>query len=206
MIICNLAVLLAERHLKISKVAQDTGISRTTLTALANNYGKGIQFDTIDTLCLYLRTTPEQLISFVPVVIDNITATTSEDDTDNLSTEVSMNVELYGKKYRCSMPGDISIKRSAHIDDIRIDLELYDEEANTDLETKENNQILNKAFGILTRPFIERLAQITEQKILDSIEKIPPICGNDGEIYKDYRITDGYSASLNWPFDDWGKS
>ena len=42
MIISNLDALLKDRRLKISKVSADTGISRTTLTALCNNTGKGI--------------------------------------------------------------------------------------------------------------------------------------------------------------------
>lgn len=52
MIKCNLAVLLAERGLKLTTVSNDTGISRTTLTALANNKNSGIQFDTLNTLCI----------------------------------------------------------------------------------------------------------------------------------------------------------
>ena len=57
MIHCNLATLLAQRNLKISKVYQDTGISRTTLTALAYNHAQGIQFETLNTLCTYSRAT-----------------------------------------------------------------------------------------------------------------------------------------------------
>lgn len=67
MIRCNLSVLMAERGLKISRVASDTKLSRTTLTALANNYSQGIQLDTLNTLCMYLNTTPEKLITFYPV-------------------------------------------------------------------------------------------------------------------------------------------
>jgi len=63
----NLSVLLAERNLKISQVSKDTGISRTTLTALYYNTGQGIQFETLNKLCLYLKTTPEKIISFHPV-------------------------------------------------------------------------------------------------------------------------------------------
>jgi len=55
MIRCNLAVLLAERHVKISSVSADTGISRTTLTSLYKNASKGVQLSTVDTLCRYLN-------------------------------------------------------------------------------------------------------------------------------------------------------
>lgn len=66
MILCNLAVILAERKLKISKVAADTGISRTTLTALYHGSGKGVQFDTANMLCIYLGVTVGELFATVP--------------------------------------------------------------------------------------------------------------------------------------------
>lgn len=66
MIKCNLAILLAERNLKITQVAKATNLSRTTLTYLANNYSQGIQLDTLNKLCLYLQVTPEQFFSYLP--------------------------------------------------------------------------------------------------------------------------------------------
>ena len=64
MIKCSLSILLAERNLKITKVSKETGISRTTLTALYYNTNQGIQFDTLNTLCKYLRITPSDLILY----------------------------------------------------------------------------------------------------------------------------------------------
>jgi putative transcriptional regulator len=55
MVKCKLAVLLAERLIKISKVSKDTGISRTTLTALYYSTSKGVNFETISILCGYLN-------------------------------------------------------------------------------------------------------------------------------------------------------
>ena len=80
MIHCNLSVLLAERQLKISRVAADTGISRTTLTALAYNNSLGIQMNTLNTLCMYLDITPDQLLSFSPVdvVPESVDGTTEK--------------------------------------------------------------------------------------------------------------------------------
>ena len=66
MITTNLKILLAERNLTISKVCDDTGISRTTLTALCSNKSKGVQFDTLDTLCNYLNVLPEDILTFSP--------------------------------------------------------------------------------------------------------------------------------------------
>ena len=70
MILCNLAVLLAERKLKITAVSQDTGLSRTTLTALASNACQGVQFDTLNKLCKYLGATPDQMLLFSPFDFD----------------------------------------------------------------------------------------------------------------------------------------
>ncbi len=67
MLIFNLSVLLAERNLKINKVSKDTGISRTTLTSLAKNHAQGIQFETVNTLCLYLNVSPSDLMKVHPV-------------------------------------------------------------------------------------------------------------------------------------------
>jgi len=70
MIISNLKTLLAQQNLTISKTSIDTGISRPTLTALANNNFKGIQLDTLDTLCKYLNVTPNDILSFFPYEIN----------------------------------------------------------------------------------------------------------------------------------------
>ena len=70
MLRCNLAVLLAKQQLTIEKVSQDTGIPPATLTALADNTSRGIPFDTLNKLCMYLKIAPDQLISFVPIDID----------------------------------------------------------------------------------------------------------------------------------------
>ena len=66
MLIPNLSVLLAERRLTISRVSADTGISRTTLTALCGRAARGVQFDTLNALCQYLRVTPNDLFLYRP--------------------------------------------------------------------------------------------------------------------------------------------
>lgn len=66
MLIPNLSVLLAERRLTLSRVAQDTGLSRTTLTALTGRDARGIQFDTLNRLCQYLKVTPGDLFIYLP--------------------------------------------------------------------------------------------------------------------------------------------
>ena len=69
MIHCNLATLLAQRHMKIAKIHQDTRISRTTLTSLAYGHAQGIQFDTLNTLCTYLNVSAADMILHLPIDI-----------------------------------------------------------------------------------------------------------------------------------------
>lgn len=70
MIKSNLAVLMAERGLKIADVYNDTGISKTTLMALSENKGKGIQFETIDKLCNYLNISPQDFFVYSPFLVE----------------------------------------------------------------------------------------------------------------------------------------
>lgn len=73
MILCNLPEILGKRRLKIAKVAADTGISRTTLTSLYYDTGKGVQFETINRLCIYLNIGIGELFTAVPfdIIIEN---------------------------------------------------------------------------------------------------------------------------------------
>lgn len=66
MIKTNLAVLMAERGLKIADVYEATGISKTTLMAISENTGKGIQYETMDKLCNYFGITPKDFFIYSP--------------------------------------------------------------------------------------------------------------------------------------------
>ena len=63
---------MAERGLKIADVYNDTGISKTTLMALSENKGKGIQFETIDKLCNYLNISPQDFFVYSPFLVEYI--------------------------------------------------------------------------------------------------------------------------------------
>lgn len=82
MIESNLSVLLAERGLKITTVSKDTGISRTTLTALCNDYSGGIKFDTLDTLCEYLDIEPKDFFNYTPYRYEFSVIQYKRDDTE----------------------------------------------------------------------------------------------------------------------------
>ena len=50
----NFSILLAKKLLKITQVANDTGLSRTTLTNLYYRRTNLISLDVLDKLCRYL--------------------------------------------------------------------------------------------------------------------------------------------------------
>lgn len=70
MIQSRLSILMAERGLKISELYEETGISKTTLMAIAENSGKGVQFETVDKLCNYLGVTPCEFFDYSPYLVE----------------------------------------------------------------------------------------------------------------------------------------
>lgn len=73
MIISNFAAILGKKKLKISKVIEETKISRPTLTALYYNTGKGINFDTLNSLCNYLQVDPADILKFYAIDVAKVT-------------------------------------------------------------------------------------------------------------------------------------
>lgn len=61
----NLAILLAKKQIKISRMAFDTGLSRTTLTALSQNESKRIDNDTLNIILMYLKIMPNDFFNFI---------------------------------------------------------------------------------------------------------------------------------------------
>ncbi len=58
--------ILGERLLKISKISQETGISRTTLTNLYYRRCSQISFDVLDRLCTYLNCSVSDILDYSP--------------------------------------------------------------------------------------------------------------------------------------------
>ena len=64
MIISNLAVLLAERKLKVADLVRSTGINKSTLHKLYNDESVRIDFETIDKICTALEVEVGDLLIF----------------------------------------------------------------------------------------------------------------------------------------------
>lgn len=165
MIRCNLSILLAERNLKITQVSKDTGISRTTLTSLSNNYSQGIQFDTVNTLCNYLRINPEQLISYIPIDID-LYFNSFECSYNEFNFIIDLLISEKGKKYNCSFPVTcyLGYDSDNKIDSIDICLDLFVADDDDD-DAKIENSIIINSFKKLPITFLNDI----ESKIIDEV-------------------------------------
>jgi len=62
----NLAVLLAERGIKSKDLAEFVGITEANLSLLRQGKVKGMRFDTLEAICIYLKCEPGDLLKFVP--------------------------------------------------------------------------------------------------------------------------------------------
>lgn len=63
MLVNRFSAILGARRIKISDISHETGISRTTLTALYYDKGKAISFDVLDKVCRCLDVQPSDLFS-----------------------------------------------------------------------------------------------------------------------------------------------
>lgn len=64
MINSNLAVLLAERKMKVADLVRSTGINKSTLHKLYNDESVRIDFETIDKICIALNIEVGDLLVF----------------------------------------------------------------------------------------------------------------------------------------------
>ena len=195
MIRCNLAILLAERNLRITKVSKDTGISRTTLTSLSSNKAQGIQFDTINTLCNYLNVNPNQLITHSPidvklkrVLIEDLEINNCSTDNSIKPTSLDLTIEITkkGRPFKCYTSGCIYVKaynedlyneetgeydKILSISKLEIFIDLYSEEDNPDNEDiSEENLVLIDTFKNLPISFINDLKSEIVNEIIYEID------------------------------------
>lgn len=53
------------RRITLNEVSEETGVSRPTLTRIANSAGYNTNTDTINALCKYFRCQPGELLEYV---------------------------------------------------------------------------------------------------------------------------------------------
>jgi len=130
----NFNTLMAERQLKITRVSNDTGISRTTLTALSQEMSKGVQLDTLNTLCNYFSITPCEFFDYLPFDLEyNIEQDTEEELFDNSeynieytnSCDYILFINMKGKNQNKTFEIKINVKKTYNLTN-PIDNTLYE--------------------------------------------------------------------------------
>lgn len=87
---------MAERGLKIADLYEETGISKTTLMAIAENTGKGVQFDTVDKLCNFLGVTPCDFFDYSPYIVETQKSDFIEENLKGIEIKIKkQNYEKY---------------------------------------------------------------------------------------------------------------
>lgn len=115
MIINRLSILLAERNLRATRVSVETGIARSTLSSLVNNDSKMIQIETINTLCEFLKISPNDFFEYLPFdlipkillsdfIIDGVK---HSNDSETVTDIYSFTAELFIQKIQNSRETDI---------------------------------------------------------------------------------------------------
>lgn len=186
MVISNLPVLLAERRLTITKVFKDTGISRTTLTALVNGSAVGVHFDTVNTLCRYLQVNPGQLFLFTPFEIQvmkcgavvpgsvSFTSETAVSFRDTDSFRVLEEWASYGDDRDMSTGAmfELDASISAMYD---VSSRVLHADVAFSLPGKEGDALFLETFSRLPRPFISQIERdfaLTHSGLSDPLRKI----------------------------------
>ena len=65
MIRCHLSRIMGENKMKIADVARETGLNRSTVTALYNETATRIDLETIEKLCTFFKCPISDLLELV---------------------------------------------------------------------------------------------------------------------------------------------
>ena len=64
-IIINLDVVMAQRKIGVTELAEKVGITQANLSILKNNRAKAIRFSTLEEICKVLNCQPGDILEFV---------------------------------------------------------------------------------------------------------------------------------------------
>lgn len=113
MIKSNLAIIMAEKKIKISELSRKTGISRVTLTSLYYNNSGGIQFDTLNNLCNFFNVKPADILVYYPFDYKIKDLFPNVDSVEDFEIEYTIN----NKFFSCPLSLDFSIEKKIEPED-----------------------------------------------------------------------------------------
>lgn len=112
MLLNRFSQILAEKRIRITQAGIDTGLSRTTLTALAKNSGVGVNYETIDKLCIYLEVTPGEFFEFYPADVTIESTSDPIEEIDELEVKCLVKFTEKNFEYYLQLKGDFDSRFS----------------------------------------------------------------------------------------------
>ena len=186
MIQSKLSVLMAERGLKISDLYEETGISKTTLMALAENSGKGVQFDTVDKLCNFLGVTPCEFFEYSPYIV-NIEESKYYSQKENNLNDLAVTVknQFYEKTFYLSMYIDSGDAFDLPINDTDLKLAvLIGLSDNESYKNEEFFKFLSELSVAFETEFINKIINNIKEKLSENLgeQGYTPISSQENKI------------------------
>ena len=186
MIQSKLSVLMAERGLKISDLYEETGISKTTLMALAENSGKGVQFDTVDKLCNFLGVTPCEFFEYSPYIV-NIEESKYYSQKENNLNDLAVTVknQFYEKTFYLSIYIDSGDAFDLPINDTDFKLAvLIGLSGNESYKNEEFFKFLSELSVAFETEFINKIINNIKEKLSENLgeQGYTPISSQENKI------------------------
>lgn len=64
MIMVNLDVMLAKRHMSLTQLSEEVGLTMANLSVLKTGKAKAVRFSTLDSICRALRCQPGDILEY----------------------------------------------------------------------------------------------------------------------------------------------
>ncbi|QPQ29973.1 helix-turn-helix domain-containing protein [Lysinibacillus sp. JNUCC 51] len=177
----RLAALMAERGLKITRVAKDTGISRNTITSISQNDSEMMRMETINTLCKYLGVTPCEFYEYEPidfefsVFLNSFNYYLDRDfvysyiNVNNIDIEVILDVDKLPQKQSFDLKCSLFTSKKMALDEpdspIQVNIEFEDyTEKNTFI-----NEIYNKINNSFRQDIYKNLKNVLVNELKERI-------------------------------------
>lgn len=195
MIKSNLAIIMAEKKIKISELSRKTGISRVTLTSLYYNNSGGIQFDTLNNLCNFFNVKPSDLLLYFPFDYKIKNLFPYINCASNFEIEYTVN----NKNFLCPLEIELFIEKKIEpeddaggeiVTDICIDINLSErwEIQDGEIESSESADHFENFFKSLPKNIIDDMEEYITDSCFDKITT------------SRYHIEDFVNVDFKWNF------
>lgn len=162
----RLSELLSERGLKISRVAKEVGIARSSLTSMVQNDSEMVRYDAIDKLCKYLNVSPNDFFEYMPISIEY---TFDEEPNVEYSIDYNFDNKLVLDKFVFYFLVDVNAYGKSETFDLEVKFMGFEpnEKTNFKISNESNTEKLKEVVNYLT-PGLKNVLHKRIQKQMQS--------------------------------------